>query len=454
MDRQTKLAVAGITAGYFTVFTLVLSGGGPGVAPDPGPEGAGRAPAAREAPRFPQAPIPSDRPSAPKGAANVVLVILSTQRRDQWSVYGDPATTPFLADRAKGGVVMDDALAVAVDSEPAVAAILTGRYPHAIGTIDPAAEDQEVRIGPDAITLAERFAAAGWNTVGLTATAELNRGRGGAQGFDVFVDAPPTRTGAGELVRAALTKVAAREESARARPLYLQLVLVDSRKPLVPLEPVDVEPFVDPENDELGPYRATVRRQDDAISTLVAGLADQGLTEANTLFVVIADHGEGLRMPARHRPQHGIVLYGSSVSIPWIWWGHPLPRGRHVPGISSQIDLAPTLLTLAHAPPGEGAFDGMDLSAAVRGGSRSPRSEAYADTFLQGFHRASVWTSAVQCQADYGSTNRPPDDDFATACFDRVKDPDFATGLAATPPLRKRLDVLHAERLAALADKR
>src|SRR5262249_51109251 len=47
------------------------------------------------------ADIPADRPQASGGAPNVVLVIASTSRRDQWSMYGGPAsTTPFLAARA------------------------------------------------------------------------------------------------------------------------------------------------------------------------------------------------------------------------------------------------------------------------------------------------------------------------------------------------------------------
>jgi hypothetical protein len=34
--------------------------------------------------------VPADRPAAPKDAPNVVVVFASTQRRDQWSVYGGP----------------------------------------------------------------------------------------------------------------------------------------------------------------------------------------------------------------------------------------------------------------------------------------------------------------------------------------------------------------------------
>lgn len=149
------------------------------------------APARRtEAQRTVQREIPEDRPAARADAPNVVLVVMSTQRRDQWSVYGGQTpTTPFLAEQARGGVVFTDALAAAVDCPPGLAAIVTGRYPHALGAVNVAPRDGQLQIAARASTLAEQFAGAGWHTVGLTATHVLNRGHGGDQGFDVYVDA-------------------------------------------------------------------------------------------------------------------------------------------------------------------------------------------------------------------------------------------------------------------------
>jgi arylsulfatase A-like enzyme len=390
--------------------------------------------------------IPADRKAAPEGAPNVVLVMMSTQRRDQWSVYGGPpTTTPFLAQAAAQGVKMMDALAVAADPKPAAAAIITGRYPHHVGGIEPSEKKNTRPLVEEAETLAERFAAAGWHTVGLSANHFLNEKVGGAQGFDWYRDSQPfslmleQRITASELVEATLEQLGKRGEAEKARPLYLQLAFVDSHKP-IKIPPAEFEPFGG-ENGEVAPYRATLKRQDDAVRALVDGLAAQGLTPENTLFVVLADHGEGLDMPVHHRKQHGFVLYRSVVQIPWILWGEGVPKAQTVDGLASQLDLAPTVLSLAGVA-GQTGFDGQDLSVAVLGRGKSPRDKAYADTHYEGVHRASVWTSARACQKDFGTTKEIEGDQFADACYDRKADPDFTKAIE-DPQLTGELESLY-----------
>jgi arylsulfatase A-like enzyme len=459
MSRRTWI-ITGVTVAVVLICGWLLYGYEPvppaTVEAVDAPKGAKvKAPARRTAQeRTVLRPIPTDRPVPPEGAPNVVVFVMSSQRRDQWTPYGaHPDIAPFLASKVKEGVVMADAIAAAVDCGPALAAIVTGRHPHALGMMDARPKDGRIGIAGEALTLAERFAAAGWRTIGATASHELNRSHGGAQGFDMYLEAqeasltPGQRVLAKEVVDFAIERVKAGAPELKARPVYLQLVTSDSHKPLIKIDPEETATFPDGEHPELTPYRATIRRQDDALRALVEGLAQEGITEQNTVFVVLADHGEGLKVPPRHRLQHGLVLYESSASVPWMWWGRGIPRGKPVDGLASTLDLAPTLLALAGLPP-EGT-DGMDLSAQVKAGRKSPRSEAYSDTLLEGFHRASVWTLGRQCQRDYGSVNPPDDDDFVSGCFDRETDPEFATPIE-DPDLSRRLDEIHAERIASL----
>lgn len=398
--------------------------------------------------------VPADRPAAPKDAPNVVVVFASTQRRDQWSAYGGPpTTTPYLAQQAAAGVKFTDALSVSVEPRTAAGALITGRYPHRVGLVEPGEQKNFRDLSPDAVTLAERLQAAGWFTVGGTANHNLNERAGAAQGFDWYRDSQPfslmleQRMDADEVVAKALERVARRSDAEKARPLYLQLAFVDSHKPFK-VPPEASKPFENADDPcDCAPYRATIKRMDDAVKQLVEGLAAQGLSPENTIFTVVADHGEGLDLPPAHRKQHGFVLYRSSVQIPWLVWGKGVPAGKEAPGLASQLDVAPTLAALAGLKDQQG-MDGVDLSAVVTAGAPSPRTEAYADTLYQGAHRASVWTTDRQCQKDYGSELEEPDT-FATGCFDRKADPDFTT-VIADEALAARLEELHTELMAGV----
>lgn len=433
-------------------FVLYGGGGEPPPSAPPGPAAEGRP--VEKVKRVDAAKlvrkraIPEDRPAAPEGAPNVVFVMASTQRRDQWTLYGGPAnTTPFLAERARAaGIWFEDALAVGVDPHPTAAAILTGRYPHALGVVELGPELNNRRTPNSATTLAEVFEAHGWFTMGLSASHHVNTRAGLSQGFDWYRNSQPfslklgARIDAPQLVRIALDRLGRRSPPEEARPLFLQLAFVDSHKPFRVL-PKEYEQFEGPGHD-IAPYRATVRRIDDAMKSLVAGLAELGMTEENTLFVVVADHGEGLSMPESHRFQHGFVLYGSSVRIPALMWGDDLPKGRAVPGLVSQIDIAPTVLGHLGLPVPEDV-DGKDLSKVLASG-RSDRERAYADATYRGADRASIWTPDRQCQRDYGTSHELPDDDFVDGCFDREADPDFTTPIP-DPDLMEELDAMHAE---------
>jgi hypothetical protein len=86
--------------------------------------------------------------------------------------------------------------------------------------------------------------------------------------------------------------------------------------------------------------------------------------------------------------------------------------------------VAPTLLELLDLPVPTG-IDGRSWAAAARGGvDRTTRERAFSDTWYATANRASIWTSARQCQKDFGST-RLEHDSFEDGCYDRLTDPEF-----------------------------
>lgn len=373
-----------------------------------------------------------DRAPAAEGAPNVVVVLGCTLRRDQLTPYGGPSeTTPWLARAAASGVVFDDVIASSSWTKESSTALFTGHQALSVGMVEPGRHHSLRVLAPEVETLAERLAAHGWYTLGVTANPHLNTDFGLAQGFDHYRDtrssgfARKNRIHGQEVVDLALQMLDDRQEQAD-RPFYMRLVLIDPHEPLAIPRP-EAERFAEPGlSKRLVDYRAGVRRLDDALAALDAGLAARGYTPENTLFVLVSDHGEGLNLPPHHRDQHGRVLYRSLTQVAWILRGPGVAEGARITGLASHLDTVPTLLSLLDLP-GDPALPGLDLSPLVRANAperQTPRRQAFTDTWYFGANRSAVFTDAAACQRDFGSVGMKRDT-FQNGCFDRVADPDF-----------------------------
>ena len=371
-----------------------------------------------------------ERADAPEGAPNIVLVTVDSFRRDQLSVYGGPAeTTPFLARMAEGGARFDDTIAAGPWGRPALVTLTTGQHATTVGMIQPGDEGNQRKLAEGVTTLAERLQAAGWYTAGVTANFNNNRLYGMAQGFDAWRDSHPaafnpgTRLAADEAVDEVFRLVDARPEALAGRPAFVQLSLVDLHKPfMVPKE--EFEPF-ESEGHNIAPYRAMLKRTDDALEKLVDGLGSRGLTPSNTIVMVIGAHGEGLSMPKHHGRQHGRTLFRSSIQVPWVVAGPGVAKGHVVTGLSHQADVLPTVLGLTGVEVGEERLAGLDLAPLVKGESSAIEREAvFTETWYFTANHAAVYTADKVCQKDFGTTGGQA---ITTGCYDRQADPDGAS---------------------------
>ena len=111
-------------------------------------------------------------------------------------------------------------------------------------------------------------------------------------------------------------------------------------------------------------YDAAVTVLDDVIAHLDAGLEKIG--RKDRLLVFIADHSEGLQNPEHAGAAHGRWLYEANLHIPWIMHGPGITPGHTIDGLSTSVDLLPTLLDLSGLPLG-GQLDGLSHANAVRG---------------------------------------------------------------------------------------
>ncbi|MFT5460177.1 MAG: arylsulfatase, partial [Myxococcota bacterium] len=382
-----------------------------------------------------RAPAPSDAPpmatAGHDSGIDVVLVIGCTVRRDQTEPYGaPPGVTPFLAELAAQGAAFDDGLAAAPWTKAAAIALLTGRHAVGLGMVEPG-DSRNERILPDEVpTLAERLSDAGYVTVGGTHNPNLDPIYGLHRGFDTYLptdgrirDVAPRGQ---DLVDAALE--AMDEARQPGSPTFLQLVLVDAHTPRTPSPAERAAVPHEGVPEQVATYRATLRRLDDALARLDDGLRVRGMTPENTLFVFVADHGEGLAWPPHHGDGHGFHLGPSVTSIPWILRGPGVPEGTRMAGLASQVDLVPTLFGLLGLPPvGDAGLAGVDLSGTVRGELGStPRKRAYIDTRFYDTNRAAQVNRRFHCQADFDSEGGRRRIPLTTGCFDRSADPEHA----------------------------
>jgi choline-sulfatase len=287
---------------------------------------------------------------------NVLLVTLDTTRADALGAYGGPpGVTPRLDALAAGGFRFDRAYTVTPLTIPAHSSIHTGLLPLRHGVRD----NGDGWLPPEATTLAERLRERGYATMASVGAEVTSRHWGFDQGFDAYFDAVGAREDrwraerpGEEVVDDALRWLTAAPPD---RPWFAWVHLFDAHFPYAAPEP---HRTAHPD-----PYRAEIAHLDAVVGRLLDGVP------APAWIVVVADHGEALG--DHGEAMHGALLYDPTTRIPWIV-RPPEPTDAQVIDVPvSLVDLAPTVLGLAGAPP-LSRTDGYDLSRVLTGGEPPP----------------------------------------------------------------------------------
>lgn len=286
-------------------------------------------------------------------AEQVVVISIDTLRADRLGTYGYTArpTSPNLDALARQSVVFEHAYTAAPWTVPALAALLTGRYPVEVG----AYTNSDV-LADDATTLAELFRGAGYATATFNTHALLVTERAGfRQGFDVVApeQLAPLEEGEHKASFAAVEADLMGWLAAHARQPFF--VWIHDMSPHLP--PTAGNPHLS--QPGWTRYDAEVRHSDDLIGRVLRRLAELGIGE-NLLIIVTADHGEAFG------DEHGLtghqdVMYDEVLRVPLIV-GAPRFDPRRVTTPVELIDLFPTVAALARLP----------LPADVRGESLVP----------------------------------------------------------------------------------
>ena len=307
----------------------------------------------------------------------MLLVTIDTLRADRVGAYGHKtARTPTLDALAARGARFADATANATLTHPSHSAIMTGRYPGAFGI----RLNGMTPLPADAITLAERFKAAGYATGAVVASVILDEAYGLAQGFDTYDDRISTTTGAGGDVALSTLQRRAGEVTDRALgwlkgrsgKWFLWVHYYD------PHLPYDAPNMGSDPIFRNRPYDAEVAYVDQQLGRLL-----RAVNPASTLVAVTSDHGEALG--DHGEGDHGYFLYDSTLHVPLIMAG-PGIAPRVITEQVRSIDLAPTVADLVVGRLEGWKVDGESLRGLVNGASRAEIPSSYAESWYPKLH--------------------------------------------------------------------
>lgn len=358
-----------------------------------------------------------DAPPAATGPT-LVLITLDTTRADAVGAWGGPAgVTPTLDALAARGARFAWAFSHAPTTLSSHASIFTGLDPHGH-----AVPRNGVPLFESHVTVAERLAALGFETLAVLGSSALDRSTGALQGFVAVDDTLSVDQGrrfedtAPNVTARALRLVDGREGG---RPLFLWVHYFDAHSPYAPppevaarFVPKGVTPTAPMEGDDhhegfgervrqgqasaeemaywRGMYHGEVSVADAGMGALLDGLRARGLLQ-DAWIVVAADHGE-MFYEVKDRPMgHGPDIDPPVTHVPLVITregpGAPAPRVISAPVALS--DLAPTLLGLAGHP--EPLGEGRDLGPVTRGEALPPRALFLEATRVPTLPRDGSW---------------------------------------------------------------
>lgn len=313
-------------------------------------------------PPAPTAPSPAPASGPPK---RIVLVTIDTWRADAIGVSGSGrVATPTLDAFAKGGLYCSKAWSSATLTAPSHATILTGLQPYRHGVRN----NHGFGVASTTPTLASILREKGYATAAFVSAHPLARVTGLDQGFTVYDD----RCAPGDLLsvvprwRPGAETIAAATTWLKTAPdrFFLWVHLYEPHDPYAPPEPYRT-------TYRQAPYFGEVAYADELVGRLKSAMGPAGATDA--LWIITGDHGEALE--DHGESTHSLFVYDATARVPLILW-EPGAIPPSKAEFARLVDIAPTVIALAGAPPAA-AIDGRSLVGA--GASAAPP-PAYVET--------------------------------------------------------------------------
>jgi arylsulfatase A-like enzyme/Tfp pilus assembly protein PilF len=335
---------------------------------------------------------PTLRGTGKSNPTNVFLVTIDTLRADHLAPYGDTEIeTPTALRLAREGIRFTAAYTPVPLTLPAHSSILTGLQPFTHGVRD----NGGFYLDPSRPTLATILKGNGFRTAAFVSAFVLDSRWGLANGFDQYFD--HFDVSAADLAAMARVQRPGGETWEEARrwlddhaqeQFFVWLHLFDPHTPYAPPEPYQTR-----YHDR--PYDGEIAYADAIVGQAIDYLERHGVLD-RTVVVFLADHGEGLG--DHGEDEHGLLLYDSTLHVPWII---RLPGRAHAGGVIdrsvSLVDVAPTILGLLGISTPQ-PFDGVNLAPLVGSPGRVRDEPLYAETYFPRLHFD--WSELISIRDD------------------------------------------------------
>ena len=307
---------------------------------------------------------------------NVVLIVVDTLRADRLSGMGYRRnTSPNIDTILNEGVTFTQTRTVEPLTNPAMCSILTSQMPHNHG-----ATRNGLRLRSGLDSLPRTLSAAGYETSAFVGNWTLrDKISGLAEHFDNYGEIFNKKRWFGlfarestaeDLVESSIEWIDQHRRQTPEQPFFTWVHFVEPHAPYLKHKQHLAQLGLEGRNN-LSPsdrYDTEIAYTDAAIGDFLRRL-NAISPPSDTLVVFVSDHGESL---GEHQYWgHGRNLFEEGLRVPMAirWPGHL--EARKIDTLSTNLDLAPTLLGLLHiAPPP--SFEGFDWTPVLRGAIPSP----------------------------------------------------------------------------------
>jgi len=300
-------------------------------------------------------------------ARNVVLIIFESMNWKNSDVY-IPAkgTTPFLADLARRGAVIDRIYTVVPHTTKALVPILCGFYPY----LEPDVKEAIPGILPERglahILRKEGYATAFFQTANNYESRNQVVANMGFETFKGVFDMPTEGFSDtnyfGKEERMMLAPSLDWAEAQGGRPFFLTYLTLCTHHnyetpPTWPL--IDFKVGNELENQ----YLNAVRYTDEFIKEVMAGFESRGLTK-DKLFIIVGDHGEAFN---EHGAKgHNMTMYEEGIRPLGLLYSPGLiAAGSRIMGYRSILDIVPTVCDFLGLRVKDGRFIGESMFQTV-----------------------------------------------------------------------------------------